>query len=265
MSDRAVVPSTRAKLKSAGVLTSVVLAVVVLVGIASGSSGETTVASNPATNTDPDYLPAPDNDGDPLTTIAWIASVTDSYTVDIRYAKVVESVEEIETVRLIGITGPNSGECHEYDSYSWTRDHIQEGEPVLLVTDPTIPDRDQFGRLLRRIELEGGGDYGTAALEAGVVRAEADTDPPHQLADEYEAAEARAEQSETGLWSPMTCDGGTVKLPDVDYDGIPDSQDDEDDRVYVPGDSEGDGRDGGGNVLPFECLNEIVGNGRGDC
>lgn len=272
MSDKPVVPSTRAKLKSAGVLTAAVLAVLVLVGLVSGSSGETTNASGPespwaseeSNGSDPDYQPAPDHDGDPLTTVAWIASVTDSDTVDIRYAKVVESVEEIETVRVIGINGPESSECYDYDSNSWTFERLQEGEPVLLVTDPTIPDRDKFGRLLRRIELEDGSDYGMAALDAGVVRAETFNDPPHQLADEYEAAEARAEQSDAGLWSPMTCDGGTEELPDVDYDGIPDAQDNEDDRVYVPGDGGGDSY-GGGDVLPFECLNEIVGNGRGDC
>jgi len=265
VSEEPVVPSTRAKLKSAGVLTTAVLAVFVLVGIASGSSGETTDASDPATNSDPDYVPASDHDGDPLTTIAWVASMTDSDTVDIRYAKVVESVEEIETVHIIGINAPESSECHEYDSYSWTHDRLQEGEPILLVIDPTISDRDEFGRLLRRIELEDGGDYGTAALEAGVVRVETYNDPPHQLTDEYEAAEARAKQSDAGLWSPMTCDGGTVELPDVDYDGIPDSQDEEDDRVYIPSDG-GDGDSyGGRDGLPFECLNEIVGNGRGDC
>lgn len=265
MSEKPVVPSTRAKLKSAGVLTTAVLAVLVLVGFASCSSGETTDASDPATNTDPNYVPTSDHDGDPLTTIAWIASMTDSDTVDIRYAKVVESVEEIETVRIIGINGPESGECHGYDSYSWTNDRLQEGEPVLLVTDPTISDRDEFGRLLRRIELEDSGDYGTAALEAGVVRVATYNDPPHQLADEYGAAEARAEQSDAGLWSPMTCDGGTEELPDVDYDGLPDSQDDKDDRVYIPGDGGGGGSYDGGDALPFECLNEIVGNGRGDC
>lgn len=285
------VPGRAAKQKSAGILGAFVLAVFLIGGIASAASGEDEVpvyeepshdntaelggsgsyfgdTSNPDYDADGDGF-LYENSGDGGTGNAYVVEVVDADTVDVRLADGTE-----DTVRLIGIDASEQDECYRVSSTLWAEDHLGVGDAITLVKDPTIPNRGRYDRLLRRIEEpEEYGDYGKAALQAGVVRAQTYNEPPHQLADEYEAVEQDAQASGQGLHG-MCSESGEY---DSDGDGV--SDEDELRRSYLDsGSSSGSGysysddsdygysddsSSGGG--LPPECWNEIVGNGRGDC
>jgi len=94
-----------------------------------------------------------------------------------------------ESVRIIGIDTPEYGEC----GYEEAREALSgwvEGRAVILIPGATT-DRDQYGRLLRYVEVDGT-DVGLWLVETGYAEARFDyrTGQPHGREDEYIAADA---------------------------------------------------------------------------
>lgn len=148
----------------------------------------TTVESTTTTTTTAPPVPAGDV----------VVRVTDGDTFDVRLAG--SASGQTETVRVIGINAPESGECLADRAEAWLRDRI-DGESVLLVRDES--ERDQYGRLLRYVEL-GGVDVGVEIVRAGLAIARR-YPPDTARAAALEAAQDEAERAGVGMWAPDAC------------------------------------------------------------
>ena len=169
----------------------------------------TTVATTTTTSTTT-APPAPAGDV--------VVHVTDGDTFDVRLAG--SGSGEVETVRLIGINAPESGECLADRATAWLRDRI-DGESVLLVRDES--ERDQYGRLLRYVELDAAGgdrvDVGEEMVRAGLAIARR-YPPDTARAAALEAAQAEAERARVGMWSTDACGPPAGGSGDVGFGAV---------------------------------------------
>lgn len=166
---------------------------------ASSSTSESTTTTSPEPGTDPPTTAA---DG------ARVVEVVDGDTIRI------ELDGEQERVRLIGINAPERGECLA----DAATDRLQElvgGRDVDLLVDRT--DRDQYGRLLRHVEVEGL-DVGAELVRDGFALAR-DYPPDTERSDEYGAAQRAAEDAGVGMWATDAC-GSASTGADVVIDAI---------------------------------------------
>jgi endonuclease YncB( thermonuclease family) len=111
-----------------------------------------------------------------------VASVTDGDTLDLANG---------ETVRLVGMDAPESGEC----GYERAASHLAElltGERVLL-TVARGEERNRYGRLLRYVDV-GGVDVGLNQIEKGFAIARYDSRDGYGR-HEREAAYLRADKA----------------------------------------------------------------------
>lgn len=127
-----------------------------------------------------------------------VAEVIDGDTLDVR----LDGTKE--RVRIIGINAPERGECLDAQATAALRDLV-DGRSVSLVVDTT--DRDDFGRLLRYVEV-GGTDVGEELVRAGLALARR-YPPDVARAEALESAQAAARADGTGLWASDAC-GPTV-------------------------------------------------------
>jgi micrococcal nuclease len=118
--------------------------------------------------------------------------------------------EEVR-VRLIGIDTPESVkpgtpvECFGKEA-SAAATALLEGQDVRLVKD--VEETDAYDRLLRYVYL--GAEMANARLVANGY-ATAYTYPPNvRHADLFVQLEREARNNDRGLWSPETCNGGTM-------------------------------------------------------
>lgn len=155
------------------------------------STVETTTTSTTTSTSAP---PAPAGDV--------VVSVTDGDTFEVRLAG--SGSGQTETVRVIGINAPESGECLADRAEAWLRDRIG-GESVVLVRDES--ERDQYGRLLRYVELGGADDrvdVGVEIVRAGLAIARR-YPPDTARAAALAAAQDEAERARVGMWAPDAC------------------------------------------------------------
>ena len=133
---------------------------------------------------------------DPTAVKATIASITDGDTVDVVLADGAR-----ETVRLIGINTPESGECWSEESALVLETLIPIGSEIGMTADTS--DRDQFDRLLRYLWI------GTMSVNQEIVQRGAAISrrysPDTALAERFEAAQASARSEALGLWAPDAC------------------------------------------------------------
>ena len=166
---------------------------------APSSTFESTTTTSVALETE---TPTPAADG------AQVVDVVDGDTIR------VEVAGEQESVRLIGINTPERGECLADEATELLRDLVA-GQAVELVVDRT--DRDQYGRLLRHVEVEGV-DVGTELVRSGLALAR-DYPPDTARSDEYSAAQRTAEEAGVGMWEADAC-GPATSTADVVIDAI---------------------------------------------
>jgi micrococcal nuclease len=113
-----------------------------------------------------------------------------------------------ERVRLIGINAAESGECFSDEASAALADLVG-GEQVLLVPDRS--ERDQYGRLLRYVYLDGL-FVNEAMVEGGFALARR-YEPDTARADDLERAQDGARSARRGLWAPNAC--GPQLLPEA--------------------------------------------------
>ena len=166
---------------------------------ASSSTSESTTTTSAPPGTDPPTTPA---DG------ARVVEVVDGDTIR------VEVPGEQESVRLIGINAPERGECLADEATDRLQDLVG-GRDVELVVDRT--DRDQYGRLLRHVEVDGT-DVGAELVRSGLALAR-DYPPDTARSDEYAAAQRTAEDAGIGMWAADACGAATTDA-DVVIDAI---------------------------------------------
>jgi len=95
-----------------------------------------------------------------------------------------------ERVRLVGIDTPEEGTCG-FEEATRALELLLSSTKVGLV-DAGVSDRDQFDRLLRYLETDGG-DPGLELIRAGLAEAAYDSRtgyPAHNREDEYVLADA---------------------------------------------------------------------------
>lgn len=130
---------------------------------------------------------------------AEVVSVTDGDTITVELNGVTERV------RLIGINAPEAGECFSAAATAALRS-LTVGTTVTLVTDTSA--RDDFGRLLRYVfvddPLRGTVFVNEAMIEGGFAIANR-FEPDTARADDFDAAQARAQEAGFGLWAEAAC------------------------------------------------------------
>lgn len=123
---------------------------------------------------------------------------------------IVDLGEARETVRLIGIDAPETGdgrtqlECFGREAQGEAR-RLLGGRRVRLATDPSQDTRDRYDRLLAYVWLEDGTFVNLAMVETGYAF-EYTYDLPYRYQRELRDAEARARETGAGLWAPGACD-----------------------------------------------------------
>lgn len=116
-----------------------------------------------------------------------------------------------EKVRLIGINTPETGDgrraaqCFGHEASAFAKDFYR-GHEVYLATDPSIAERDTYGRLLAYVWLDDGTFVNLKMLEDGYAN-EFTFDRPYHHRDLFRQASRAARESDAGLWAPETCDG----------------------------------------------------------
>lgn len=129
-----------------------------------------------------------------------VVDVLDGDTIDVRLPG-----GEVDRVRIIGINAPETGECVADDATDAVRNRLQ-GEAVTLTADRS--DRDQFGRLLRYVEVEGA-DVGADLVAEGFAIARR-YPPDTGRAGRYERLQDEAERTGAGLWASDACGPGST-------------------------------------------------------
>ena len=96
-------------------------------------------------------------------------------------------------ISIIGIDTPEEGKCGYADAKS-TFKKLLDGKPFRLISGETKDDDDQYGRLLRYVEVDGG-DVGLTLIKSGLAVAKYDSfdlegkTGPHARESEYRSAD----------------------------------------------------------------------------
>lgn len=121
----------------------------------------------------------------------------------------------IQPVRMVGLATPElaqgnlPSQCFALQAQAKTKSDLL-GQPVSLLADPTQPDRDVQGRLLRYVYLDGR-DYSEQLVAEGYAREFSYHSTPHFFQKRYQQAEREAETAGRGFWAKDTCAGNTLK------------------------------------------------------
>lgn len=148
-------------------------------------------------------VPAPTATAGPRTTrgadgVAVVAVVDgDTLEVELRNG-------EVERLRLVGINTPEAGECLSERSTRRLTALVGDG-PVVLERD--VSDRDQYGRLLRHVFVDGH-SVGQRLVAEGLALSRA-YPPDTGRQAELDAAQRRAQAAAVGVWAPDACGPAT--------------------------------------------------------
>ena len=143
------------------------------------------------------------------TTTTKITKVEDGDTVQV--------TDERGTVslRLAGVDAPElaygnqPSQCYALEASTKLKSELL-GKTVMVERDPSQPDTDGVGRLIRYISIDGA-DYGEKVVAEGYGHQYNFHSAPHALATRYQAAQDAAEKAGKGFWSKTTCAGNTQK------------------------------------------------------
>jgi micrococcal nuclease len=129
---------------------------------------------------------------------------------------------QIEEVRLLGINAPEEDECFGDEARMALDAELGDGEIGLFKGG--ADDRDDFGRLLRYVSVDGRNVNETMIFSGHAVAVHGD----HPLSDSFSSAAEEASFAEIGMWDPAACGpvaGSDIVIAWVEYN--PPGPDDE--------------------------------------
>ncbi|HCB05844.1 MAG TPA: thermonuclease [Nocardioides bacterium] len=147
-----------------------------------------------------DSRPAPGASGGVERTSAVVAYVLDGDTVQVTTRDGREP-----RVRFLGISAPEiphtgkPGECYGQSATRHLEQLLPAGAHVMLVSDPTQDDVDDYGRWLRYVQASGH-DVGAAQIRSGAAAARDSSSPVSRHAT-YADLEREARDRAAGMWS----------------------------------------------------------------
>lgn len=142
-------------------------------------------------------------------TLSEVVEVVDGDTVKVNYQG------NTETVRLIGIDTPETVhpyedvQCYGPEASERAKTLLNEKQ-VLVELDDSQGERDTYGRLLAYLFLTNGTNVAEQLIAEGYGK-EYTYNKPYRYSDSFKAAQDNARNSQSGLWSPDTCNGTTEK------------------------------------------------------
>lgn len=131
------------------------------------------------------------------------------YVVDGDTVKVLINNKE-DTVRLIGIDSPEvlderkPVQCFGREASSKAKE-ILTGKAIVLESDPTQENRDEYGRLLRYVFL-GNQNFNKLMISEGYAREYTFKGNSYKYQSEFKNAEEKARENGKGLWANNVCD-----------------------------------------------------------
>jgi micrococcal nuclease len=110
-----------------------------------------------------------------------------------------------DTVRLIGINAPEtvdpqkSAQCFGKESSDKAKE-ILTGKTIILESDSSQKDRDEYGRLLRYVFLQDETNFNEFMIENGFAREYTFKNNDYKYQSEFIQAQQRARTQSKGLW-----------------------------------------------------------------
>lgn len=132
-------------------------------------------------------------------TLAKVSKVIDGDTIKV----LIEGKEE--TIRLIGIDSPEilderkPVQCFGKEASNKAKE-VLTGKTIILESDPTQRDRDEYGRLLRYVFLENGTNFDEFMLNEGYAREYTFKGNFYKYQSEFIQAQKKAKRENKGLW-----------------------------------------------------------------
>ena len=126
-----------------------------------------------------------------------VLKVIDGDTISVRKAG------STETIRLIGINAPETGQCYTSEATQRLKNLIGSSG-VSLELDESQGERDKYDRLLAYVFTGQGVNTGKALIEGGFAK-EYTYSRAHKYQGEYKAAQTSAQAAGRGLWAQGTC------------------------------------------------------------
>lgn len=126
-----------------------------------------------------------------------VLKVIDGDTVDIQFDS------RRETVRLIGIDAPESGQCFGSESTNKARE-LLNSQLIEFEKDPSQGKRDKYGRLLGYIFLEDGTNFNDFMIRNGFAK-EHTFRTTYKYQSLFKNAQLTAQQNKRGLWQNGAC------------------------------------------------------------
>lgn len=139
-----------------------------------------------------------------ISSLVTITKVVDGDTVDVNING------KKDTIRLIGINAPESGECFGRESTGKARELLQ-GKSVTLETDSSQDNRDKYQRLLRYIFLSDGSNFGELMIKDGFAK-EYTFITAYKYQFLYKQAQQQAKNNKKGLWTDNACSKSGSKV-----------------------------------------------------
>jgi micrococcal nuclease len=110
-----------------------------------------------------------------------------------------------DTVRLIGIDAPETMDpdkpiqCFGKEASNVAK-KVLAGKTIILESDSTQGDRDEYGRLLRYVFLQDGTNFDEFMIDKGFAREYTFKNNPYKYHSEFIQAQLRAQEGDMGVW-----------------------------------------------------------------
>ena len=115
----------------------------------------------------------------------------------------VQKSDATETVRMIGVDAPETGQCYTSEATQKLKS-LLAGGTVSLELDPGQGVRDKYDRLLAYVFSESGTNTAEVLIEGGFAK-EYTYSRAYKYQADFKAAQASAQAGGKGLWAPGAC------------------------------------------------------------
>ena len=114
-----------------------------------------------------------------------------------------------DTIRLIGINSPETGECFNREATDKAKE-ILISKSIILEADFSQDNKDKYNRLLRYIILSDGTNFGEFMIKNGFAK-EYTYKTAYKYQSLYKKAQEEAKSGKRGIWADGVCSNSSVK------------------------------------------------------